>query len=327
MVSAAFGAALAAQRREFNALAAEARRRYPGFDQDAFTQFLVEAADPVVDAVAHTAPDSVHGVAAHAFRMGLEMVGQRLADGSPRTSGLVRAWTTVLPRFAPLVARAPERTLGMLSNAALHLATLPGVRVQRWERDMAALAPLVDSIEHLRALGQVLAWRAGAAHYRQGAIAAADGLPEALALAAFRCADAGSWQLARASLASDPWWRAEADPDGVSTHVTGSFAGFGGLFTTPPRLAAAESCFVVQSGERAFLLIADAYGVVLLPAGEADAGAVANLPYLVEGDDLLVGRQRIALALPPEGLALCATASTIALSSPYTHAIQLVARQ
>lgn len=327
MVSAAFGAALAAQRREFNALAAEARRRYPGFDQAAFTQFLVEAADPVVHAVAQAAPDSVHDVAASAFRMGLDMIGQRLVDATARTAGLMRVWTTVLPRYAPLVARAPERTLGMLSNAALHLGTQPGVRLQRWERDMAALAPLVEGIDHLRALGQVLAWRAGAAHYRQGALAAADGLPEALALAAFHVAHASAWQQARASLASDPWWWAATDPDGVSTHVTGSFAGFGGLFATPPRVAAAGSCFVVRSGERAFLLHADAYGVALLPAGELDAGTVANLPYLVEGDDVLVGRQRIALALPPEGLALCATESTIALSSPYTHAIQLVARQ
>jgi len=330
MVCAAFGAALAAQRRELNALVAEARRRHPGFDQAAFTHFLVEAVDPVVQAVAERAPECIHGVVAAAFRMGLDMVGQRLVDGTPRTSNLVLAWAALMPRYAHLVARAPEQTLAMLSNAVLHLDALPGVNGERWRRDIAALAPQVDSLDHARALGQVLAWRAGAAHYRQGAIAAADDLPEALALAVFHAADHGSWQQVRDNLSRDPWWRSAADPDAVLMHMAGTFAGFGGPFIAPPRVAAAGACFLVRSGERDFALHADAHGAVLLPAraGEVDA-APANtaLPHTVESDELLVGHQRIAMALPAEGLALCATASTIALSSPYSHAIQLVARE
>jgi len=330
MVSAAFGAALAAQRRELNALAAEARRSYAGFDQAAFTHFLVEAVDPLVQAVAARAPECIQGVVTAAYRMGLDMVGQRLADGTPRTSNLIQAWATLMPHYASLVARAPEQMLGMLSNAVLHLDALPGVKGERWRRDMAALAPQVDSLEHLRVLGQVLAWRAGAAHFRQGAIAAADTLPEALGLAVFHAADYGSWQQVRDSLLQDPWWRSATDPDAVTTHMAGSFAGFGGPFIAPPRVVAAGACFLVRSGERDFVLHADAHGAVLLPAGagEFDNAAVNTpLPHAVEGEELVVGRQRIAIALPAEGLALCATASTIALSSPYSHAIQLVARQ
>ena len=330
MVSAAFGAAMAAQRREFNALAAEARRAYPGFDQAAFTHFLVEAVDPLVQAVAERAPECIHGVVSAAFGMGLDLVGQRLADGTPRTSNLIQAWASLMPHYASMVARAPEQTLGMLSNAVLHLDALPGMNGERWRRDMAALAPKVDSLDHVRALGQVLAWRAGAAHFRQGAIAAADTLPEALALGVFHAADHESWQQVRDELLHDPWWRSATDPDAVSTHMAGSFAGFGGPFIAPPWVVAAGACFLVRSGERDFVLHADAYGTVLQPAaaGEVDAAdAHTALPHAVEGQELLVGGQRIALMLPAEGLALCATASTIALSSPYSHAIQLVARQ
>lgn len=331
MVSAAFASALEVRRHDFNALAAEARRHFPGFDQAGFTHFLVEAADPVIQAVAEVAPECIPGVVSTVFEMGLGMVGQGLVDGSPRTLALTNAWATVMPCYAGLVARAPDEVLGMLSNAVLHLGALPGVSVQRWGRDMAALATQVVSIAHLRALGQVLGWRAGAAHYRQGAIAAADALPEALALAAFRATDSDSWRQLRANLVRDPWWRTSADLEAVSMHSIGAFTGFGGMFSAPPRVFASDSCFLVRSGERDFVLHADAHGAILLPAEAQEVDAAAGAPefvqYAVRGPEVFVGQQRIAVALPEDGLAVCVTGSAIAISSPYTHAILLVARQ
>lgn len=331
MVSADFASALAARRREFNALVAEARRRYPGFDQARFTHFLVEAADPVIQAVAESAPGCVSAAASSAFQFGLDMVGQGLVDGSPRTQGLTKAWATVMPRYARLVARAPDETFGMLSNAILHLEALPGVNTQRWARDMAILAPQVESVAHLRALGQVLAWRAGAAHYRRGAISAADTLPEALVLAAFRASAPASWQQVRTDLLRDPWWRAPADCEAVGMRSIGAFSGFGGMFSSPPLVFASDACFLVHSGGRDFVLHADAHGAVLLPASAGEAGAAVGkhqvVHHVVLAHEVLVDQQRIALDLPAEGLAVCANDSTIAISSPYTHAIRLVERQ
>ena len=45
---------------------------------------------------------------------------------------------------------------------------------------MARLAPSVESVEHLLALGQVLAWLAGLAHYRTGSLALCRSLPAPL---------------------------------------------------------------------------------------------------------------------------------------------------
>jgi hypothetical protein len=333
MVSAAFAEVLAARRHQFNAWAAEARRRYPGFDHDAFSCFLIESADPVVVAVAEAALECVPKVASAAFRMGLDLAGQRLVDASPRTRALANTWATVMPRFAPLVARRPEQALGMLSNAVLHLSALPGVSTQRWCRDMAALAPGVSCIAQLRALGQVLAWRAGAAHYRQGAITAADHLPETLALAAFGAVGAVSWAQLRGQLIRDPWWHAPDDPDGTPMRTVGTFAGLGGMFIAPPTVRVAGSVshsFVIRSGDRDFLLYADAFGAVLLPAGPAefDGARSPSAPaHVVRDQELVVGRQRIMLNMPVEELVVCATDATIAVTSPYTHVILLVARQ
>jgi hypothetical protein len=178
-------------------------------------------------------------------------------------------------------------------------------------------------------VGQILAWRAGAAHFRAGAIAAAAGLPEALALAAFGVADAGSWADLRERIARDPWWRA---PDGVglAQREIGAFIGLGGSFGAPPEVRAAPGGFFVHSAGQHFLLLADAYGAVLMSAtaGEfAQAGAATGaVGFSVEGEAIVVGRLRIALDLPASGLAVCASAGTLAITSPFTHAIRLVPR-
>lgn len=334
MVCTAFAAVLAARRREFNAWVAEARRLHPGFDQEAFGRFLAESADPVVEAVARAAPERVPEVVSTVLRISLDLVGQRRADASPRTRPLADTWSMVAPCFAPLVARFPEQVLSMLSNAILHLAALPSVSLQRWGGEMAALASQVASLAQLRALGQVLAWRAGAAHYRQGAIVAADGLPDTLALNAFHATGIASWEQLRTQLLGDPWWHPPGDLDAASARTIGAFAGLGGVFVSPPMVRAANPAsptFLVRAGDQDFVLHVDAYGAMLMPAAPAPFEAVASnsgaLAHVVRGNELLVGRQCITLALPAERLAVFATDTTIAISSPYTHTIMLVARQ
>lgn len=334
MVCEAFAAVLSARRAEFNAWAAQARRTCPGFDQQALGRFLTEFADPVVRSVAAAAPARASEVASTAMRMGLDLVGERAIDSGARAEALAQVWTHVAPGYAALVAHDPAQVLGLLSNAALHLAALPGAKTAHWSQEMSALASQVASVAELRSLGQVLAWRAGAAHYRLGAIAAADGLPQTLALAAMRVTDGTPWQQVRAALLRDPWWRAAGDPDAASLRKIGAFAGFGGAFTAPPSIRATPGdnpCFVVRSGESEFWLHADAHGAMLLPAqaGHFDTAAEASGAgtYTVRDGQLMVGAQAVTLDMPAERLALCMTASTLAISSPYTHAIVLVARQ
>ncbi|MCA1855603.1 hypothetical protein LE190_06640 [Massilia oculi] len=330
MLCAAFAETLAARRQHCNAAVAAARRAWPGFDQHAFGRFLTEQADPVVAAVAALAPQRVAAVVDASVEIGIELTGRRLLDAGPRGLALAQAWSGLAPCCAVQVAQSPGQVLGMLSNASLHLAALPGVSTARWQADMGALAPRALTLAELRALGQVLAWRAGAAHFRQGALAALDALPPALALAAVRASASGDWGQVRAALRDDPWWRAPQDEQAASQRIVGAFAGLGGAFTAPPLLRAAGAhaggaSFVVRSGEHDFALHADAHGAIVLPArtamfdaapdGAGDGGARAALDW-----------QRVAPPFPAQDCAVCAGATTIAIASPYSHAILLVAR-
>ena len=320
MISPAFASILASGRAQFNARAVEARRRFPSLDMAAFGAFLHDGVDPLVVAVAAAAPERVGGATLAAYDMALELVGHGLAGPAAKNPFVNTVWRELAPSFAPLLATAPVDVLGMLSNAAIHIASVAGARPAQWQGELAALAAQIVTLAQLRAVGQVLAWRAGVAHFRQGALAAADTLPPALALAAFGEPGA-QWPQVRAQLLDYPW-RGNAEG-----REFGSFTGLGGDFGTPPQVRATDDGFVVRSGERHYLLVADAYGAVLHGATAQEyEQANTGMPSSVrlDGATVHLGARSIALDLPAGDIALAANAHTLAITSPWTHVIRLL---
>jgi len=328
MISQAFADVLAAGRSGFNHKAREAQRVFPAFRADAFLRFLEEGVDGLAVAVVEMDRPRLPAVVLAAYEVGLELIGRALVGPSARSQVLADAWRTLFPRMARLIAAQPSQVLGMLSNAIVHLEGI-GARTGQWGDELSMLAPHLESAAHLRIAGQVLAWRAGAAHYRAGAVAAAAALPEALALRAFGASGWSSWQSFRSDVEHDPWWGG-GDAYATRERQAGSFTGFGGQFAVPPEVRAAGEVFFVKSGDRHFVLIADAYGAVLQPAKEEEFEYAnqfqSRCEHALRDGMLLVGPQRIVLDVPEPGLAVCATAATIAIASPYTHAIRLLAR-
>ncbi|MBH1996403.1 MAG: hypothetical protein I8H69_15165, partial [Burkholderiales bacterium] len=128
MISPAFASILASGRAQFNARAVEARRRFPSLDMAAFGAFLHDGVDPLVVAVAAAAPERVGGATLAAYDMALELVGHGLAGPAAKNPFVNTVWRELAPRFSPLLAMAPVEVLGMLSNAAIHIASVAGAR-------------------------------------------------------------------------------------------------------------------------------------------------------------------------------------------------------
>jgi hypothetical protein len=329
MISRAFAEVLAAGRSGFNHRVREAQRRFPAFRTDGFLWFLEEGVDAVSVAVEQADRSRLSAAVLAAYDVALELAGRSLVGPAAHSQSLAEAWRGLFPRLAHLIAAQPAQVLGMLSNAIIHLDGIAGARTGQWTEEFAALAPYIESIAQLRIVGQVLAWRAGAAHFRAGAIAAAPALPEALALRAFGAVGWSAWEAFRAHVEHDPWWGG-SDLHAMQERRVGSFSGFGGPFAMPPEIRAVGEVFFVKSGDRHFVLVGDAYGAVLQSAGAEEfeqANAVqARSGHSLRDGMLLVGTRRIGLDVPEQGLAVCATAATIAIASPYTHVIRLLAR-
>lgn len=147
-------------------------------------------------------------------------------------------------------------------------------------------------------------------------------------MAAFGEGPAGSWTLLRESMLEDLWWRAPNDANGMAAREVGAFTGLGGDFPVPPEVHACLGGFLIRSGERYFLLVADAYGAVLhtaTPDEFEDAAQCAfPLGFKIIGASLMAGQRRIELDLPASGLAACCNDATVAVTSPFTHAIRLL---
>jgi hypothetical protein len=290
--------------------------------------------DPVVIAVDRLRPETVTDVARAAYDIALELVGQRLVGRSARTPHVDGALSRILPAVAPLVALEPERAIAAVCNAAYHLSTTAGARPVAWIDVMTRLGTECKDVATLLTLGQVAAWRSGMAHFRESAIAAADTLPESLVLAVVG-ASVEPWSTTRARLARDPWFD-PATPNGDSTTPrvvgrAGAFRGFGGLFVEPPSVAMADEQLFVRSGRDCWVMKADAFGATFHRATSDEfdrARAATGFPdgVSLRGTTLSArGASADLASVVGEVSSACANRSTLALTSPHTHAIVLVA--
>jgi hypothetical protein len=324
-VSATFARILAAGRPQFNAKAQEAKRRVPGFDQEILAAFLASEVDGLVSAVADALPDRAAPVALAAYDIAITLTAQGLVGPSAHKPLLGEAWHRLFPAVARHIAAAPTETIGALSNAALHLEQNPDLRGGAWLERLLALGPTTESPAQLLDLGKVLAWWAGAAHFRETALLVADRLPEKLALAALGAPQDQPWAEVRAELMANPWWSPSGEK--VQERSIGKFSGFGGSFSRPPELRPADGGFWVKSGDRYSLLVADARGAVLHSAS-AEEFASAHplaLPATValNGNRLTLSGRLVELDLPADGLSLTCNAHTLAVASPWSHHIHL----
>src|SRR4051812_4104954 len=298
-VSDALARVLRGSRDDLNARFAETRQRFPALAGDAFSGFLTDTLDPVIRAVDAVAPERLDAVALAAYDVALELVGQRLAGAGARHTAIETAWRRVLPAAARHLAAEPSRVLAALSNAAHQLESTPGARFSSWVDDVARLAGDCATVDELLRVGQVAAWRAGLAHFRRGAIAAAAALPQALVLDAVGAPPGSQWHDVEAGLLASEWFdpakphgQRTKGPDGAVPNVktVGAFRGFGGVFVDPPRVTFAAGHFHVLSGDECWLLTADLYGATFHRVTSNDAQFLKPIASPPSGVRLPEGR-------------------------------------
>ena len=329
-VNEALASVLRSGRSEFNAQFAEARRLYPKLDGAAFLEFLRADVNPLIEALGQTQTDGAVNVVMAAYEAGLELVGQNLIGPGARNGWLNEAWRRVLRAAPGRLAEAPARVIGAVSNVVHNLTTTPGARPEEWIAGMEKLGPECRDVTTFLRLGQVLAWKSGLAHFRKGAIAEADSLPAALALAAVGAAEEAGWSKVRNRLMDDPWCNPAKTQTGVRlVKEAGAFRGFGGLFVEPPHVAAAGEHFLVRSGQESWLLTADLFGATFHRSSLPDFESAAKQTRLPAGlkvadSKVVYGNRRVELPAMGKCISAAANGTTLALTFELTHAVLLV---
>lgn len=332
-----FQSLLAAGRVTFNARVAETLKRDPKFDAHVFGDVLVRYVGPAVEAVAAIAPASAAAVCVALFDAALLLVSQRrLGFHSARHGVVDRVWIEVLPAIAERVAEQPARLVASLCNAAMQLETHAGARAGDWVSGLAALGPSAETCDELLRLGEVLAWRSGMPQFRGGALQALDTIKPELALRIFG-ASGMAWPQVWTQLHADAWWSpvAELRSRAAQGVEIGSFIGYGGAFSEPPRVRVDERGFVVRSADRCFRLMADVYGATLLPASipEFDLAMESldsresgvTMPRL-EGSVVVQGDRVTRLDFSDLSLGMSVGAEALCVFSPYSYAVRVLPR-
>lgn len=326
MVSPVLASVLASRRSLFNQRVAQARQRWPALDVTAFGGFITQTLDPLCAAVAAVDAARMPLVAEVGFDTGLELVAQGLAGPGARLPWVDRAWQQLAAPAATLIASAPRETLASIGNAVVQMGNTPGARVGEWITHMTSLASRCDSLAALQSVGALCAWQSGMVHLRSAALLNATGLPEVLAAAACGVAP-DHWTSVRTRLAADRWWKPSSQSVDLQGQWLGGFSGLGGPFPCPPQLRASDNGFIARCGERYFLLIADAFGAVVLPASAAEfsharEGVAPCVTLDAQGG--CVGKVRITFAAPADRLAAVSGPAGVAFFSPWSHHVRIV---
>ena len=334
MVSATFASILRSGRSDFNDRFAAARRLYPDLQPEAFKSFLETHVDDFVSAVGRLDGDHAAEVATVAYDIALTLVGQKLAGPGARLSEVDEGWRRIFPRISSLLAVSSGRIIPAISNAIYQLASTPNARPKEWIELMERLGPECSDTDTLLKLGQVLAWRSGLAHFRNSAIATADSLPEQLTLEALDADSASNWASLRARLVDDPWFDPQSAKDSFDgirvVGRIGAFRGFGGLFVVPPLVVSSGTHFLARSGNECWFLTADIFGATFHRASVSEfeaAAAQSSLPksLTINGAAVLFNGARLELLDLGYFTSAAANSKTLALTSPLTHSIVLVA--
>jgi len=331
---------LAQHRAVLNARFAQARHTLPQLDGQVFLQHLRETLAPIADAVAAEASEQFEPALFALYDLSLDLVGKQLLGPMARRQVVNEGWQSLLPRVPQLLGAEPVRVAGAVTNALYNLSRHPSARPAEWLGRMIRLAPACESAVPFLACGQVAAWLAGLARYRESALDVAAGLPPRLAAFVLGLEhELPAEPLANLldMLREDPWRTPEAAladlikpgerPRSLDIVAqAGAFRGLGGEFLAPPRVSAHDGRLYVTDGTGDWLLAADVFGTDFIrcakPRKRATASQSLNHAGVVEWQGQTCAFEELADA------SSCALlARTLAVTLPTSHRVYLVANR
>lgn len=317
-------------RESFNARFASAKALYPALDEAYFADHLRQTVAPIIEAVNIVRPERTGAALDALYDVSLDLLARDMLGRATRYPEITEAWRTLLPKMAGPLADNPRQIASGVSNAVYNVARDAGDGYRAWIDAMARAAPHLREWSAFSRAGVVLAWRLGMAHYREGALAAIEELPDNLAFGLL-AADSKMGRSALMEALRDPWWN-PSEPGGRRslsiTRRVGGFAGFGGPFVTPPEVIAVDGVLHAFDSESCWVLFSDCYGSSFkryggdLPKGEPENRADFQIDA---NGSVVMGGARASLPQLADWASYASTEWTLAVSLPRSHYIYLVA--
>ncbi len=335
LLTSPFAQILEANRARFNARFAKARHFKPKLNADAFAEHLRSVVAPIVEAVARENPSATAETVETLYDLSLDLIAEEFLGPASRYPAINEGWKTVLPSLPHHLPSAPQVVISAITNALYNLSLEPSARPGEWMKLLLELAPLCPDVDSLLKAGQVAAWRSGLAHYRQGALDVCRTLDSKVVRAVLGAPDTTTLPIATLldHLQANPWLNPASTLQLPITNNqlqivarVGAFRGFGGLFIEPPVVWAADDHFVVSDGEGTWLLTADIFGAAFHRADLKAPPAKTGSPFtLTKAGNVALGKVTRAFPELANANSFAATQTTLAVTTPLSHAVCLIA--
>lgn len=333
-ISNRFPESLKRGRERFNTKFALSRHTYPALDGETFTEHLKKTVAPVVESIGENDAEKIDAVTDALYELSLELIGKDFFGRRVRYPAMLNGWETLLPQIPHLLIEDPLTIASAITNALYNLSIEQNARPSFWIETMIEIGKLCDNSQEFLEAGKVVAWRAGLAHYREGALETCKSLKTEIACAALGIEESENIESLAIQLKQDPWLNPNEFSNKIKKEkrlrvvsVVGAFRGFGGLFISPPKVTYSDGQFLVFDSETWWAMTADCFGATFHKIGQTISGLKneSNPKSRVDkkGNVEMNGVKRTLHHLA-EGTSFAADETTLAVTLPMSHSVYLV---
>lgn len=330
----AFSDALRRGRERYNTKFALARHTYPALDGETFTEHLKKTVSPVVESLGENDKEKIDAVTDALYDLSLELIGKDFFGRRVRHTAMLDGWEILLPLIPHLLIQDPRTIASAVTNALYNLSVESNTRPSFWIETMLEIGKLCESSKEFLEAGKIVAWRAGLAHYREGALDTCKNLKTEISYAALGIKETQNIEALIAQLEQDPWLKPDEFSNKIKKEkrlrvisVVGAFRGFGGLFIAPPKVTYSDGQFLVFDSEYWWAMTADCFGATFHKIGQKISGLKneSNPKSRVDkkGNVEMNGIKRTLHSLA-EGTSFAADEKTLAVTLPMSHSVYLV---
>lgn len=236
----------------------EGEIKYGNLPAQAIANWMVEVVEPIVKAAfdQNSAPEKVHEVVKTLYLESLKLVGSGLAI---RYREEYKAAWLLLVQMPNLIVKFPIKVLTLLNDVLLNLQLHAPEKSIAWCNLMTTSSSAINTIEDLKTVGRIYAWKCGLAHLRIRLKTDYEALAENLQQTVV---DTIGLSKNSQLLFETPWTNTSTQFQGV----LGGFKGTTGFFEHPPKLAQLDQHLLVTDTKNSYAFFADQFGKVLLPA-------------------------------------------------------------
>ncbi|MBS7256314.1 hypothetical protein [Flavobacterium branchiicola] len=260
----------------------ESEMKYGSLPSLVIAAWMTEVVEPIVKATVaqNSAPEKIHEVVKALYQESLKLIGSGQAIRYKKE--YKTAWL-LMAQMPNLAVKFPVKTISLLNDVLSNFHLYAPEKIIDWCELVQTSSDAIKTIEDFKTIGRIYAWKCGLAHLRIRLKTDYNELSENLKETIVNTID---FPVNTTRIFEQPWTNNHTKFEGVQ----GGFKGNTGFFEHPPKLAEIDGNIFVTDSKSNYVLFADQFGKVLLPADTVDTSYILSNTKRLETLEKWIGK-------------------------------------